>query len=86
LNRVSDSSGSYVDGMDQELIEALTQRRIGPDDPNVAQALAQPEPIQIADLREDAPTTINEITLRAGYLARLVAPVRRCRLFVISDR
>ena len=27
-------------GMDQELIEALTQRRIGPDDPNVAQALA----------------------------------------------
>ena len=64
-------------GMDQELIEALTQRRIGPDDPNVVQALAQPEPIQIADLREDAPTTINEITLRAGYLARLVAPLRR---------
>ena len=64
-------------GMDHELIEALTQRRIGPDDPNVAQALAQPEPIQIADLREDAPTTINEITLRAGYLARLVAPLRR---------
>ena len=64
-------------GMDKELIEALAQRRIGPDDPNVTQALAQPEPIQIADLREDAPTTINEITLRAGYLARLVAPLRR---------
>src|SRR5262249_2727909 len=64
-------------GMDQELIEALTQRRIAPDDPNVAQALARSEPIQIADLREDAPTTINEITLRAGYLARLVAPLRR---------
>ena len=39
-------------GMDQGLIEALTQRRIGLEDPNVAQALAQPEPIQIADLRE----------------------------------
>jgi GAF domain-containing protein len=64
-------------GMDQELIEALTQRRIGLDDPNVAQALAQPEPIQVADLREDAPTAINEITLRAGYLARLVAPLTR---------
>ena len=64
-------------GMDHELIEALTQRRMGLDDPNVAQALAQPEPIQIADLREDAPTAINEITLRAGYLARLVAPLRR---------
>jgi signal transduction histidine kinase len=64
-------------GMDQELIDALTQQRMGLDDPNVAQALAQPEPIQVADLREDAPTAVNEITLRAGYLARLVAPLRR---------
>ena len=64
-------------GMDQELIDALTQQHMALDDPNVAQALAQPEPIQVADLREDAPTTINEITLRAGYLARLVAPLRR---------
>ena len=64
-------------GMKQELTEALTQRRIGLDDPNVAQALEQLEPIQVADLRDDAPTAINEITLRAGYLARLVAPLRR---------
>ena len=34
-------------GMDQELIEALTQRRIGLDDPNLAQALAQPEPTRL---------------------------------------
>jgi two-component system, NtrC family, sensor kinase len=61
-------------GMDQHLIDALTQRRIEFDDPNVAQALAEPEPIQVADLREDFATEINEITLRAGYLARLVAP------------
>jgi GAF domain-containing protein len=66
-------------GMDQKLIEALAQRRMGLDDPNVVQALAQPEPIQVADLREDALTAINEITLRAGYLARLVAPLRRGR-------
>ena len=64
-------------GMDQELIDALTQRRIGLDEPNVAQALAQPEPIQVADLREEAPSAINEITLRAGYRARLVAPLIR---------
>ena len=64
-------------GMDQELIEALGQRRMGLDDPNVAHVLAQTEPSQVADLREDAPTAINEITLRAGYLARLVAPLRR---------
>ena len=64
-------------GMDQELIDALTQQHIGLDEPNVAQALAQPEPIQVADLRKEAPSEINEITLRAGYRARLVAPLCR---------
>ena len=64
-------------GMDQDLIDALTQRRTGLDDPNVVQALAQPEPIQIADLRDEAPNEINEMTLRAGFRARLVAPLMR---------
>jgi two-component system, NtrC family, sensor kinase len=64
-------------GMDQELIEALTQRRIGFDDPNVVQALAQSEPIQAADLRDETPNEINEITLRAGFRARLTAPLTR---------
>jgi len=64
-------------GMGQDLIDALTQRRIGLDDPNVVQALAQPEPIQVADLRDEAPNEINEITLRAGFRARLVAPLMR---------
>ena len=64
-------------GMDQDLIDALTQRRIGLDDPNVTQALTQSEPIQLADLREEATTELNEITLGAGYLARLVATLRR---------
>ena len=62
-------------GMDQELIDALAQQRIRPDDPNVAQALAQPEPIQVAALRRRQPTAINEITLRAGYRRALVAPL-----------
>jgi len=64
-------------GMDQELIEALTHQRIGLDEPNVVQVLAQPEPIQVADLRDEAPNEINEITLRAGFCARLVAPLMR---------
>ena len=64
-------------GMDQELIEALTHQRIGLDEPNVVQTLAQPEPIQVADLRDEAPNEINEITLRAGFCARLVAPLMR---------
>ena len=64
-------------GMDQELIEALTHQRIGLDEPNVVQALAQGEPIQVADLREDASSPANEIVLRAGYRARLAAPLMR---------
>src|SRR5262249_6785406 len=64
-------------GMDQQLIDALTQRRIGLDDPNVVPALTEPEPIQVADLRDEAPNEINEITLRAGFRARLVAPLMR---------
>jgi two-component system NtrC family sensor kinase len=64
-------------GMDQELIDALARQHIGLDDPNVALAFAQPEPTQVADLREEAPSELNEITLRAGYRARLVAPLIR---------
>ena len=48
-------------GMDQELIEALTHQRIGLDEPNVVQALAQGEPVQVADLREGAPSAASEI-------------------------
>jgi signal transduction histidine kinase len=33
--------------------------------------------IQVADLRDEARTEINEITLRAGFYARLVAPLMR---------
>ena len=54
-------------GMDQELIDALQQQQIGLDEPNVAQALAQPEPIQVSDLKNQVHTELNEITLRAGY-------------------
>ena len=64
-------------GMDQELIDALKQQHIGLDEPNVAQAFAQPEPIQVSDLKNEVHTELNEITLRAGYRARLVAPLIR---------
>jgi GAF domain-containing protein len=63
-------------GMDQGLIDALMQQHIGLDDPNVREALAQPEPIQVADLKEEAFSDLNEITLRAGFRARLVAPLQ----------
>ncbi|MGB8633585.1 MAG: GAF domain-containing protein [Xanthobacteraceae bacterium] len=62
-------------GMDKSLIEALTQRHIDLDDPDVAPVFAQREPVQIADLREEATSDLNEITLRAGYRARMAAPL-----------
>jgi GAF domain-containing protein len=64
-------------GMDQGLIDALTQRHIGLDDPSIAEVFAQREPTQVADLREEAASDLNEISLRAGYRARMVAPLLR---------
>ena len=62
-------------GMDQALIDALSRRHIGLDDPTVAEVFAQREPTQVADLREEPVSDINEITLRAGYRARMAAPL-----------
>src|SRR5262249_55699442 len=64
-------------GMDQDLIDALMSRHIGLDDPNVARDIAQHDATQVADLRKEPPTALNEITLRAGYRARLTAPLFR---------
>src|SRR5262249_14725248 len=64
-------------GMDQALIDSLTQRHISLDNPNFAQALAQPEPVQIAELKEQPTSAVNDIILRAGFRALLVAPLVR---------
>jgi len=64
-------------GMEQYLIDTLEQQRIGLEEPNVARAFAQREPIQAADLREEARSDVNGIILRAGFRARLLAPLIR---------
>ena len=64
-------------GMDQELIDALTQQHIGLHDTNIELALAQGEPVQIADLKVQPSSAVNEIILRAGFRALLVAPLLR---------
>jgi GAF domain-containing protein/sensor histidine kinase YesM len=64
-------------GMDQELIDALTQRRVSLDETTVAQALAQREPVQIADLKQQPSSALYEIILYAGFRALLVAPLLR---------
>jgi signal transduction histidine kinase len=64
-------------GMDQELIDALTQRHIDLGDPNIAEVFAHREPTQVADLREEPASELNNIALRAGFRARMVAPLLR---------
>jgi two-component system NtrC family sensor kinase len=64
-------------GMDKELIAALANQHIGLDEPSVALVFAQREPTQFSDLKSDVHTEVNEITLRAGFRARLMAPLSR---------
>jgi signal transduction histidine kinase len=64
-------------GMDQALIEALTQRHIGFDDPNVVEIFTHREPTQVADLREEPASELNKLAMHAGYRARMVAPLLR---------
>jgi GAF domain-containing protein len=64
-------------GMDRELIDTLAGQRIGLDEGIVAQALAQREPVQIPDLKDQPPSAVNDIILRAGFRALLVAPLLR---------
>jgi signal transduction histidine kinase len=64
-------------GMNAELIEALSGRHIGIDEANVAGAFAHGEPIQVADLRAERHSELNDIIIQAGYRARLLAPLMR---------
>ena len=64
-------------GMDRELIDTLAHADMSINEPNIALILAERGVIQVADLRDEAPNEINDITLRAGFRARLVAPLMR---------
>jgi GAF domain-containing protein len=63
--------------MTEAMIGALARQRIGLNEPLVAPALARRGPIQFADLKQEATTAVNEIILRAGFRALLVAPLMR---------
>jgi signal transduction histidine kinase len=62
-------------GMDQVLITALGNAHIRIDEQNIALVLANREPVQIADLGEVARSPVDDIVLRAGFRARLAAPL-----------
>ena len=64
-------------GMNEEMIGALANQHFGLDEPSIAAAIAQREPTQVADLKDQSATTVNEIISRAGYHALLLAPLLR---------
>jgi signal transduction histidine kinase len=64
-------------GMERELIDAVMNQHLGPDGVNVAPPLMRGELVQIADLREEAATPLNQVILAAGYHAVLAAPLMR---------
>ena len=64
-------------GMDRKLIDALTHQRIGLDGVDVPPPLTRGELFQVADLREEPATPLNQIILAAGYRALLAAPLMR---------
>jgi signal transduction histidine kinase len=63
-------------GMTNEMVAAVKEQHIGGDDP-VGQASKQRSAVQIADLRDQPPSLVTELVLRAGYRALLVVPLLR---------
>src|SRR5947209_8261677 len=62
-------------GMSEELIAELNQQGIDLSEKTIADAAAQKAPVQVADLKDAAPSPVLSILLRAGYRALLVVPL-----------
>jgi signal transduction histidine kinase len=63
-------------GMSEQMIEALRGQHVSLSDA-IGEATERGEPTQIADLRDEPPSPVNEIMLREGYRARLLVPLLR---------
>ena len=64
-------------GMDQTMIAELLQQKLSPTHPRMESAIKRGTPIEIADVRQEPPTPINAVILRAGYRALLAVPLSR---------
>jgi GAF domain-containing protein/HAMP domain-containing protein len=64
-------------GMSEAMIAALTDRHVGIGETHIGDAAKRRESIQIADLRDDVPSPVNEFILGAGYRALLIVPLLR---------
>jgi signal transduction histidine kinase len=64
-------------GMSETMIAAITDRQINLGAANIGAATAQRKPIQVADIRNEPASPVNEIILREGYRSILIIPLLR---------
>jgi signal transduction histidine kinase len=64
-------------GMTDAMIKAIADQHITVNDARMGTATTQRRPIQIADVRNEPQTPMNDIVLREGYRALLVMPLLR---------
>jgi signal transduction histidine kinase len=64
-------------GMSEAMIAALTDRHVGIGETHIGDAARRRESLQVADLRDDTPSPVNDIILGAGYRALLIVPLLR---------
>ncbi len=63
-------------GMSDEMVAAVRDQHASISEA-IGEATEQGEPVQTDDLRNEPPSTVNEIMLREGYRARLLVPLLR---------
>jgi signal transduction histidine kinase len=61
-------------GLSDELIAAIRGQPAGASDA-LRQAVQDRQPLEIADIRDEPPSPVREIAMRAGFRARLVVPM-----------
>ena len=62
-------------GMDEALIAAIRDQRIGAGERLMQQAVSVRGPLQVPDLRQEPSSPVLKLILRAGYRSLLVAPL-----------
>jgi signal transduction histidine kinase len=61
-------------GLSDELVAAIRGQPAGASDA-LRRAIQDRQPLEIADIRDEAPSPVREIAMRAGFRARLVVPL-----------
>jgi len=61
-------------GFSQDLVAAVQDQHLGASDA-IRQATQSRQPQEIADIRDEPPSPLREIAMRAGYRARLTVPL-----------